>query len=42
MAIALTLKRFLREHHVDYDVVVHPRTLTSMETAGKRMFPAIA
>jgi Ala-tRNA(Pro) deacylase len=39
MAIALTLKRFLSEHHVDYDVVVHPRTLTSMETAAEAHVP---
>jgi Ala-tRNA(Pro) deacylase len=39
MAIALTLKSFLREHHVDYDVVAHPRTLTSMETAAEAHVP---
>jgi Ala-tRNA(Pro) deacylase len=39
MAIALTLKRFLTEHRVDYDVVAHPRTLTSMETAAEAHVP---
>ena len=39
MAIALTLKRFLKEHRVTYDVVIHARTLTSMETAAEAHVP---
>jgi Ala-tRNA(Pro) deacylase len=39
MAIATTLKDFLTEHHVDYNVVPHSRTLTSMETAAEAHVP---
>lgn len=39
MAIPPTVKRFLKEHHVDYDVVAHSRTLTSMETAAQAHVP---
>ena len=39
MAISTNLKRFLKEHHVAYDVVVHPRTLSSMETAAEAHVP---
>lgn len=39
MAIASTIKQFLKEHHVAYDVVVHPRTLSSMETAAEAHVP---
>lgn len=39
MAIAPTLKSYLKEHDVDYDVVVHPRAVTSMETAAQAHVP---
>ncbi len=39
MAIATTIKRYLKEHDVAYDVVVHPRTLTSMQTAAQAHVP---
>ena len=39
MAIASTLQRFLKDHDVDYDVLVHRRTQTSMETAAEAHVP---
>ena len=33
MAIATTLKTFLNDHHVDYDLVNHPRSSCSLESA---------
>jgi Ala-tRNA(Pro) deacylase len=33
MAIATTVEEFLRSHQVAYDLVAHPRTVTSMRTA---------
>lgn len=33
MAIAERLKHYLEDEKIDYDIVSHPRTLTSMETA---------
>jgi Ala-tRNA(Pro) deacylase len=33
MTIAATVQRYLSDHHVDYDVLEHPRTLSSMKTA---------
>ena len=33
MAIALTLKQFLDDQHVPYDVLVHERTMTARRTA---------
>lgn len=39
MAIATTLENFLKEHHVAYDVVTHPHTMTSMQTAAEAHVP---
>ncbi len=39
MAIATTLENFLKAHHVAYDVVTHPRTMTSMQTAAQAHVP---
>ena len=33
MAIAVTLEKYLHKHKVEYDILSHPRTYTSMETA---------
>jgi Ala-tRNA(Pro) deacylase len=33
MPIARSVESFLKEHHVDYELVHHPRTVTSMRTA---------
>jgi Ala-tRNA(Pro) deacylase len=33
MAIAITLEKYLQKHGVEYDIMAHPRTYTSMETA---------
>ncbi|MDX1594459.1 MAG: YbaK/EbsC family protein [Gammaproteobacteria bacterium] len=33
MAIATTLEKFLQKHGVEYDIMAHPRSYTSMETA---------
>lgn len=33
MAIAITLEKYLQKHGVEYDVMAHPRTYTSMEIA---------
>ena len=34
MGIAITLREYLDEQNVDYDLVRHPHTVTSMETAA--------
>jgi Ala-tRNA(Pro) deacylase len=39
MAIALTLRQYLAEHRVDYDVVPHAPTVTSMRTAEASHVP---
>lgn len=39
MAIATTLENFLIERHVAYDVVTHPYTATSMQTAAEAHVP---
>ena len=33
MAIAKRLKHYLEDQNIDYDIVTHPRTMTSAETA---------
>lgn len=33
MAIAYTIEQFLNQHHVPYQVVSHPRAVTSLKTA---------
>lgn len=33
MAIASTVERYLRDKGIDYDIIRHPRTMSSMETA---------
>ena len=39
MAISSTLEKFLRAHNIEYDVVTHPRTATSMQTAAEAHVP---
>lgn len=39
MAIAAALETFLRSRHVDYEIVRHPRTLSSMRTAQAAHVP---
>lgn len=39
MAIATTLENYLKEHQVSYDVVTHPHTMTSMQTASEAHIP---
>jgi Ala-tRNA(Pro) deacylase len=39
MAIAPTLARYLSQHHVDYDVVAHAPTRSSMQTAEQAHVP---
>lgn len=39
MAIALTLKDYLRRHEVEYEVISHHRTLCSSETAAAAHVP---
>ena len=39
MAISPTLQRYLSKHHVDYRVVTHVPTLTSMQTAAQAHVP---
>lgn len=34
MGMSITLRQYLDDHNVDYDLVRHPRTHTSMETAA--------
>lgn len=33
MAIAISLQEFLRDHHIEYDVLTHPYTTSSMSSA---------
>ncbi len=40
MAIALTLKQYLDDHDIDYDVMVHDRTSTSWQSAKACQVPA--
>lgn len=40
MAIALTLKQYLDDHDVDYDVMVHERTNTAWQSAKACAVPA--
>lgn len=39
MAIARTIQRFLKSHDVDYELVEHPRSVTSMHTAQAAHIP---
>ncbi|MFQ6021963.1 MAG: aminoacyl-tRNA deacylase [Acidiferrobacterales bacterium] len=39
MAIARSLKDFMKKHHVAYNVIPHPRTLSSMQTAAAAHVP---
>jgi len=39
MALARSVEEFLRQHHVDYQVVNHPRTVSSMRTAQAAHIP---
>ncbi len=39
MAIAMKLSDYLADHDVDYDVVIHPHTATSSETAQASHVP---
>jgi Ala-tRNA(Pro) deacylase len=40
MAIATTLKSYLEDHHVNYDVVEHARSHTSLESAHSAHVPS--
>jgi Ala-tRNA(Pro) deacylase len=40
MSIAPTLQRYLASQHIDYDLVAHQATLSSMHTAGACQIPA--
>lgn len=40
MAIAATLKCYLEDHHVDYDVVKHQHSATALESAHSAHIPA--
>ena len=39
MAIAITLKQYLSEHHIEYDALSHPYTASSMMTAQESHIP---
>ena len=39
MAIATTLKSYLKEHHVDYDMVHHSHSATALESAHSAHVP---
>ena len=39
MSIAQSVEQFLKEHAVDYELVRHPRTVTSLRTAEKAHVP---
>lgn len=39
MALARSVEEFLRQHHVDYQLVNHPRTVSSMRTAQAAHIP---
>ena len=40
MAIATTLKSFLEDHHVEYDMVKHPHSSTALESAHLAHVPS--
>jgi Ala-tRNA(Pro) deacylase len=40
MGIALTLREYLDDKHVDYDVMVHKRTQCAQDTARESHVPA--
>jgi Ala-tRNA(Pro) deacylase len=40
MAIAITLKSFLDDNHVDYDMVTHTRSQTALESAHSAHVPS--
>jgi len=40
VSIAPTLQRYLASHHIDYDLVAHQATASSMHTAGACQIPA--
>lgn len=40
MAIATTLKSFLEDHHVDYDMVKHHHSTSSLESAHSAQVPS--
>jgi Ala-tRNA(Pro) deacylase len=39
MAIALTLQQYLDDHHIDYDLMVHRRTISASRTAEASHVP---
>jgi Ala-tRNA(Pro) deacylase len=40
MAIATTLKSFLEDHHVEYDMVKHEHSSTALESAHAAHVPS--
>ena len=40
MAIATTLKSYLEDHHIEYDVVKHPQSHTALESAHSAHVPS--
>jgi len=40
MAIATTLKSYLEEHHVDYDIVLHHHSTSALESAHSAHVPS--
>ena len=40
MSIAPILQRYLASHHIDYDLIAHQATASSMHTAGACQIPA--
>jgi Ala-tRNA(Pro) deacylase len=40
MAIATTLKSYLKDHHVEYDMVKHPHSSTALESAHSAHLPS--
>jgi Ala-tRNA(Pro) deacylase len=41
MSIARSVESFLKDHHVDYELVHHPRSVTSMHTASAAHVPGM-
>lgn len=39
MGIAITLKEYLTSHHLNYEVIYHPRTKSTLETAEAAHIP---
>jgi Ala-tRNA(Pro) deacylase len=39
MAISVTLEEFLKQHHAQYELIPHPHTASSMETAEQAHVP---